>query len=157
MIRALITKLASVLMSLIFAVSVVSVTFDRFDYIGHADAKGKSGSAKRHTQKGHHGGGGSHHKPNHNNGHGNNHHHHNNDHWHDSHHHHNHHDHYGRWVAGGVAAGVTAAAIGSIVYSLPSGCRTFYSGGTKYWDCGNVYYRASFQGSNVTYVVVERP
>ncbi len=66
---------------------------------------------------------------------------------------HKHHNYYGRWVAGAA----TAAAIGTILYSLPSACRVFYSGGVKYWECGGVYYRQRYQGSQVVYVVVARP
>jgi hypothetical protein len=59
-------------------------------------------------------------------------------------------------VAVGVAAGVTAAAIGSLAYSLPSGCAPYtYSG--PYYRCGNVWYQPQYQGSNVTYVVVNPP
>jgi hypothetical protein len=59
-------------------------------------------------------------------------------------------------VAVGVAAGVTAAAIGSLAYSLPSGCTPYtYSG--PFYQCGNVWYQPQYQGSNVTYVVVNPP
>ena len=56
----------------------------------------------------------------------------------------------------GVAAGVTAAAIGSLAYSLPSGC-TPYTYAGPYYQCGNVWYQPQYQGSNVTYVVVNPP
>ena len=59
-------------------------------------------------------------------------------------------------VAVGVAAGVTAAAIGSLAYRLPPGCTPYtYSG--PYYQCGNVWYQPQYQGSNVTYVVVNPP
>jgi hypothetical protein len=59
-------------------------------------------------------------------------------------------------VAVGVAAGVTAAAIGSLAYSLPSGCAPYtYSG--PFYQCGSVWYQPQYQGSNVTYVVVNPP
>jgi hypothetical protein len=57
-------------------------------------------------------------------------------------------------VAISVAAGVTAAAIGSMARSPPSGC-TLYS--ASYYQCGNVGYQPQFEGSNVTYVVVNPP
>jgi hypothetical protein len=60
----------------------------------------------------------------------------------------------GAGVATGVAAGVTAAAIGSMAYSLPSGCTTYSA---SYYQCGNIWYQPQFQGSNVTYVVVNPP
>jgi hypothetical protein len=59
-------------------------------------------------------------------------------------------------VAVGVAAGVTAAAIGSLAYSLPSGCAPYAYGG-PYYQCGSVWYQPQYQGSNVTYVVVDPP
>lgn len=61
---------------------------------------------------------------------------------------------YGRWGAGAVAAGVTAAAIGSVAYSLPSGCGTVYSGGVKYYNCGSSWYQPQYYGSNIGYVAV---
>jgi hypothetical protein len=61
--------------------------------------------------------------------------------------------HDGRWVAGSV----TAAAIGLIVYSLPPACRVIYSGKVKYWDSNGVYYQPPYQGSDVAYVVVNKP
>lgn len=75
------------------------------------------------------------------------HHHHHHDRW------HRHHHHYGRWVAGAAAA----ATIGAIINSLPRSCRTLRVNGVKYWECGGVYYRQRYQGSNVVYVVVPRP
>ena len=59
-------------------------------------------------------------------------------------------------VAVGVAAGVTAAAIGSLAYSLPPSC-TPYTYGGPYYQCGNVWYQPQYQGSSVTYVVVNPP
>jgi hypothetical protein len=61
-------------------------------------------------------------------------------------------------VALGVAAGVTAAAIGSLTYALPSGCASYtYSSSGSYYQCGSVWYQPQYQGSNVTYVVVNSP
>ena len=60
-------------------------------------------------------------------------------------------------VAVGVAAGVTAAAIGSLAYSLPSGCAPYAYGGGPTYQCGNVWYQPQYQGSNVTYVVINPP
>jgi hypothetical protein len=62
-----------------------------------------------------------------------------------------------RGVAAGVAYGVTAAAIGSVAYSLPSGCGSVYYGGSPYYNCGGTYYRPQYRGSDVTYVVVNDP
>jgi len=48
------------------------------------------------------------------------------------------------------------AAIGSLAYSLPGGCSPYTYGG-PYYQCGNVWYQPQYQGSNVTYVVVDSP
>jgi hypothetical protein len=61
-------------------------------------------------------------------------------------------------VAAGIAieaaAVVTAAAIGSIYHSLPPACSPYM---TSYYYCGGVYYAPQYHGSEVTYVVVDRP
>ena len=57
----------------------------------------------------------------------------------------------GMAVAG--AAAVTAAAIGSMAYSLPPNCSPY--GG--YYNCGGTYYQPQYSGSDVTYVVVNNP
>ncbi|MSQ99560.1 MAG: hypothetical protein EXR85_09755 [Xanthomonadales bacterium] len=59
-------------------------------------------------------------------------------------------------LAVGVAVGVAAAAIGSQAYSLPEGCSTYNYDG-PYYQCGNVWYQPQYQGSDVTYVVVNQP
>jgi hypothetical protein len=68
---------------------------------------------------------------------------------------------YGRPVARAAAAtaavGLTAAAIGSIAYSLPGGCGSFYTYGSPYYNCGGVYYAPQYSGTDITYVVVENP
>lgn len=46
-----------------------------------------------------------------------------------------------------------APPIGSIVAALPDGCSTITMSGVQYNNCGGVYYRAAFQGSNLVYVV----
>jgi hypothetical protein len=83
-----------------------------------------------------------------NKGKNNNHHHNKNDKYHVNN------NYYGRWGAGAVAAGVTAAAVGTAIYSLPAGCRTVYSGGVKYSDCGGTWYQPQYEGSTVSYVAV---
>jgi hypothetical protein len=161
-----ISKFASVLLSAGFALGTVSMTFDFADARGGGGGGhgGFHGGGGMHSHGGgHHGGGGGHHGGgggghygggggHHGGGNNNHHHHHNDDHYH-------YHDHWDDWdYWGGYAAGVaTAAVVGSIVYSLPRGCRKFVSGGVTYWECGGVYYRAEYRGSDVTYVVVDRP
>lgn len=47
-------------------------------------------------------------------------------------------------------------AVGMSMYSLPYGCRTtLIRGGVKYYYCGGIYYRPSYQGTTVVYVVQE--
>jgi hypothetical protein len=57
--------------------------------------------------------------------------------------------------AAAVTAGValTAAAIGSVAYSLPAGCSPYYG----YYSCGGVYYQPQYEGDSVTYLVVPGP
>lgn len=44
-------------------------------------------------------------------------------------------------------------AVGSIVKTLPAGCVQEAKGGVEYQRCGDVYYRAAFQGNSLVYVV----
>jgi hypothetical protein len=46
-----------------------------------------------------------------------------------------------------------APAVGTIVSTLPAGCAQEAKGGVEYQRCGNVYYRAAFQGNSLVYVV----
>jgi hypothetical protein len=46
-----------------------------------------------------------------------------------------------------------APPVGSVVPSLPGGCKSAPKGGVEYQDCGGVLYRAAFQGNNLVYVV----
>lgn len=62
-----------------------------------------------------------------------------------------------RGVAVGTAAAVTAAAIGSMVYSLPSGCSHQKINGVWYYRCGDIWYEQRYSGSQVSYVVVSPP
>lgn len=55
---------------------------------------------------------------------------------------------------------VTAAVVGSIVQpsQMPtSGCVQVISGNTAYMQCGSTWYQPQYQGSNVTYIVVNQP
>ncbi len=62
-----------------------------------------------------------------------------------------------RGVAVGTAAAITAAAIGSVVYSLPSGCGYRVINGVRYYECGGVWYEQRYAGSQLTYIVVPAP
>jgi hypothetical protein len=58
----------------------------------------------------------------------------------------------------GATAAVTAAAIGSMYYSLPpSGCSPYPYSSYTYYYCGSVYYKPQYQGDTVVYVVVNKP
>jgi hypothetical protein len=47
-------------------------------------------------------------------------------------------------------------AVGMSMYSLPYGCRaTVVRRGVNYYYCGGIYYRPSYQGTTVVYVVEE--
>jgi hypothetical protein len=48
-------------------------------------------------------------------------------------------------------------AVGSMVATLPAGCTALAKGGVEYQKCGNVYYRAGFQGNNLVYMVQPQP
>jgi hypothetical protein len=59
-------------------------------------------------------------------------------------------------AAAAAAAAQQAAAglpVGTMVPSLPPGCASTVIGGVNYFQCGNVFYRVGFQGSNVVYIV----
>ena len=54
-------------------------------------------------------------------------------------------------AAGARPAG--APPVGTIVSTLPAGCKPEVKGGVELQNCGGVYYRAAFQGNNLVYVV----
>ncbi|HVX94281.1 MAG TPA: DUF6515 family protein [Polyangia bacterium] len=58
-------------------------------------------------------------------------------------------------VAGGAA--VTAAAVGTVVYSLPPSCTAVRIGEVAYQRCGSTWYRPAYSGTTVTYTVVTPP
>lgn len=60
-------------------------------------------------------------------------------------------------IATGVAVGVTAAIIGSIVNTVPKGCTTVITNGISYSQCGSTWYQPQYSGNNVTYIVVNAP
>jgi hypothetical protein len=63
----------------------------------------------------------------------------------------------GTAVAVTTAAVVTAAVVGSVVNTVPSGCSTTIINGMAYQQCGSTWYQPQYQGSNVTYIVVNQP
>ena len=71
---------------------------------------------------------------------------------------------YDRWghpiaagAAMGVAAGVTAAALGSSVAVLPPSCSTVVVNGIGYSQCGSTWYQPYYSGTTVQYTVVNPP
>jgi hypothetical protein len=52
---------------------------------------------------------------------------------------------------------VTAAAIGSIVHSLPPSCAAVVVNGVTYQQCGSTWYQPQFVGTTASYVVVTAP
>jgi hypothetical protein len=56
-----------------------------------------------------------------------------------------------------TAAVVTAAVVGSVVNTVPPGCTTTIINGLAYQQCGSTWYQPQYQGSNVTYIVVNQP
>lgn len=62
-----------------------------------------------------------------------------------------------RGVAFGTAAAVTAAAIGSIVYTLPTACAAVRVGNVSYQQCGSTWYQPQYVGTSVQYVAVNPP
>jgi hypothetical protein len=46
-----------------------------------------------------------------------------------------------------------APAVGTIVASLPPGCVQTMLNGVEYQRCGSTYYRATFSGPNLVFVV----
>jgi hypothetical protein len=57
----------------------------------------------------------------------------------------------------GTAAAMTAAAIGSVVYSVPPSCVTSVVNGMTYQQCGGTWYEPQYVGTTVQYVVVNPP
>ncbi len=60
-------------------------------------------------------------------------------------------------VAVTAATMVTAAVVGSIVHTLPSGCSTVIVNGFAYQQCGSTWYQPQISGSSTTYIVVNAP
>lgn len=53
------------------------------------------------------------------------------------------------------AAGGKSLPMGTVVNSLPTGCKEKPVGGIEYYHCGGNYYRAVFQGNNLVYVTAK--
>ena len=51
----------------------------------------------------------------------------------------------------------TAVPVGTIIPTLPDGCKSVVIKGATYFNCAGVHYKPAFQGSALVYVVVEKP
>jgi hypothetical protein len=57
----------------------------------------------------------------------------------------------------GTAMAVTAAAIGSVAYSVPPSCVPVNVNGMTYQQCGSTWYQPQYSGSSVQYIVIAPP
>jgi hypothetical protein len=60
-------------------------------------------------------------------------------------------------AAVGTAAALTAAAIGSMVQTLPPSCAAVAVNGVTYQQCGSTWYQPQFVSGATSYVVVAAP
>jgi hypothetical protein len=60
-------------------------------------------------------------------------------------------------IARAAAVATTAAIIGSYYRSLPTNCVAVYRGELSYYQCGSAWYRPTYVGSDIQYVVVTAP
>lgn len=72
------------------------------------------------------------------------------DHWDRYHHHH---------YYGGFATGVVVGSAATVTYvtTLPCTAKVVDVNGVHYYSCGSTWYRRSYSGSDVTYIVVDPP
>jgi hypothetical protein len=52
---------------------------------------------------------------------------------------------------------MTAAAIGSAYYALPSGCSPYSYHSYSYYNCGSAWYQPQYEGDTVVYVNIPDP
>ncbi len=60
-------------------------------------------------------------------------------------------------VAVAAAATATAAVVGSIVNTVPTGCTVTVVNGISYQQCGSTWYQPQYSDGDVQYVVVNHP
>jgi len=56
-----------------------------------------------------------------------------------------------------AAQEASTVPLGTVVQTLPGGCTPVVVDKISYSECGGTFYRAAFQGSNLVFVVVEKP
>jgi hypothetical protein len=60
-------------------------------------------------------------------------------------------------IARAAAVATAAAIVGSYYRSLPTNCVVVYRVGLTYYQCGSAWYRPTYVGSDIQYVVVTVP
>jgi len=60
-------------------------------------------------------------------------------------------------IARAAAVATAAAIVGSYYRSLPTNCVVVYRVGLTYYQCGSAWYRPTYVGSDIQYVVVTEP
>jgi len=56
-----------------------------------------------------------------------------------------------------AAQAPSGVSVGTVVQTLPAGCKPVTVSGVAYQDCGGSFYKTAFQGNNLIYVVVQNP
>jgi len=56
-----------------------------------------------------------------------------------------------------AAQAPSGVSVGTVVQTLPAGCKPVTVSGVAYQDCGGSFYKTAFQGNNLVYVVVQNP
>jgi len=56
-----------------------------------------------------------------------------------------------------AAQASSGVPVGTVVQTLPAGCKPVTVSGVAYQDCGGSFYKTAFQGNNLVYAVVENP
>jgi len=56
-----------------------------------------------------------------------------------------------------AAQAPSGVSVGTVVQTLPAGCKPVTVSGVAYQDCGGSFYKTVFQGNNLVYVVVQNP
>jgi hypothetical protein len=55
------------------------------------------------------------------------------------------------------ASTVPAAAVGTVIRTLPPGCTSVMVGNVAYQQCGSTWYQPSYAGTTINYTVVNPP
>jgi hypothetical protein len=57
----------------------------------------------------------------------------------------------------GATVAATAAAVGSVAYSIPPTCGTAFVNDVSYYQCGSTWYQPQYVGTDLQYEVVDPP